>query len=148
MKLDLVIAWIEQAENCLARAREELQEALGNGMEQQPANVKILREVANRGGSVSRYELHRIATEAGMSTRGLGGFFSRAGASLQYDGPRRERVCLTEKGYHRLQEASINSANSVHGRRGLQSIQGLQREPLELPGTPLSRIVMEERKEG
>ena len=145
MKLDSVVAWIEQAENCLAKAREELQEALGKSMEQQPANIKILREIANRGGSVSGYELRQIATEAGMSTRGVGGFFSRAGASLQYIGPRRERVCLTEKGYHRLEEASITSA---YGRRGLQSIQGLQRDPLELPWTPLSQIVMEERKEG
>jgi hypothetical protein len=122
----------------LSKAREELLQVVTP----EPVKTRVLREVSQRGGVVTKDDLRNIALEMGMDPRGLGGFYSHQGRSLRSLSDR--RVTITEEGYRELEKASWRPADAAHEEKRL--LRALQREPVELPGTPLSQLVVEERQ--
>jgi hypothetical protein len=87
---------IEEAEERLSRAKAALVPMAG------PAagwpGGRILADLLNEGGSVTRERLYELAAKHGMDRRGLGGFFRASGKGSLYEVPGMNRVILTPAG--------------------------------------------------
>lgn len=107
----------------------------GRGAERRDRRVEVLREVALRGGRVTREEWHQIGRRSGYDPRGLGGLFWGQPPQVRLDGG---NVVLTERGYRRLEESSVSVP--LGG-------QGLALRPLRRwDGRPLSEYVIRDRQ--
>lgn len=92
---------IEEIREQLERVLEFLR-PLANQSDEPDAGRRILAEVLEQGGSVTRDELYRIAAAHGMDRRGLGGFFRQSGKTRLYELPG-GRVLLTPYGVEQAQ---------------------------------------------
>lgn len=102
---------IRQAEEALGKARAIL-EGLPVPEAEPELGARVLSEIIDRGGSVSRGELYEIAARIGMDKRGLGGLFRQTGKTLLHVLPG-DRVVLTPEGAERGERYK-----SVHRRTG------------------------------
>jgi regulator of replication initiation timing len=55
--------------------KEELEEKVNGEERDLPVKVELLRKIAEKGGVITRKELHEMWKSFGRDTRGLGGFF-------------------------------------------------------------------------
>jgi hypothetical protein len=90
---------IKEAEEALEKARSLL-EGRVPAMTEPEVGARVLAEIIERGGSVSRGELYEIAANIGMDKRGLGGLFRQTGKTLLHVLPG-DRVVLTPEGAER-----------------------------------------------
>ena len=93
------LQFIRQAEEALEKARSLLEGTPAPAMEPE-LGARVLAEIIDRGGSVSRGELYEIAASIGMDKRGLGGLFRQTGKTLLHVLPG-DRVVLTPDGAER-----------------------------------------------
>ena len=85
---------LEEIEVRVAKVREVIGDSRSSA-DNSDNSVKILVEVYNAGGVVTKEEWRKIAKKHGMDTRGLGGFFVGEGSMVRIGDNKR---ALTEKG--------------------------------------------------
>lgn len=66
--------------------------------------TNIWKEVWERGGIVTREELHKIAKKHGIDNRGLGGFFTGKASLVNIAG---NKVGLTEEAIRKMREWGV-----------------------------------------
>lgn len=96
-----VLQLVKEAEEALEKARSLL-EGIPSPTTEQELGARVLAELIERGGSVTRGELYEIAARIGMDKRGLGGLFRQTGKTLLHVLPG-DRVVLTPDGAERGQ---------------------------------------------
>jgi hypothetical protein len=103
---------IKEAEELLQRARTVLAGEPAPEPVQDPG-ARVMAEILNRGGSVSRQELYQIAASVGMDKRGLGGLFRQTGNTCLHE-VAGGRILLTPYGAERAQRY-INDTRPTYG---------------------------------
>lgn len=89
------LSLLDEIEDRFSRIRQLLR-PLAQG-DDEDIGARVLAEVLEQGGSVTKEELYRIAAAHGMDRRGLGGFFRQSGKASLHLLPG-DRVLLTPYG--------------------------------------------------
>ncbi len=96
LKVTEALTILEDVQEKIERVRSMLRPIAAQG-DEPDIGGRVLAEVLEQGGSVTKEDLYRIAAGQGMDRRGLGGFFRQSGKTSLYVLPG-DRVLLTPYG--------------------------------------------------
>ncbi len=91
------VGLIQEAEEILQHVKSLLESSSAR-VQEVDLGERILAEILQRGGSVSKQELYALAEKHGMDRRGLGGFFRQSGKTSLYELLGTDKVVLTPYG--------------------------------------------------